>query len=148
MKIKGFIQEFCQKLKLQLGNDQPKWFKYFWNGYILSKHLPQSLKEIEQDQICGQIFTLILYLLDYHTIDIRSIDAFAGIERTSRMISAGQFNDSWILMPRFLLASFQGISLEQYRFSPKEKELCGEWNMKETVGATEMLKTAFRMIRL
>ncbi|KAL0240798.1 hypothetical protein GEMRC1_006034 [Eukaryota sp. GEM-RC1] len=145
MRIKGFVQEFCLKLKVELGENRPKWFNYLWYGYIITKHMPHSLNSYEADLICNQVFTLILYILDYHRIDVRTITEFAGIERNP-VLTAGHLSDVTIFLPRFLLEHQSG--LEDYPFSDKDRELCAEWNMKETVASRRNIQKAFRAIRL
>ncbi|KAL0235961.1 hypothetical protein GEMRC1_002543 [Eukaryota sp. GEM-RC1] len=150
VKIKGFIQEFCLKLRRQFQAALPPWFHIFWNGYLITKHFAFDLPQKKQDELCSQIFSMILYLLEYHNIDLCSIDAFADIERPERMIPKDRSGDIWLYLPRFLLLNCQHgqTNLEQLYYGFNEGLICGQWNLKETETCSKSIRTAFKQVRI
>ncbi|KAL0235382.1 hypothetical protein GEMRC1_001964 [Eukaryota sp. GEM-RC1] len=145
MGMKGFIQEFSSKLRAQFGNRRPKWEIYLYRGYIYTKHMPRILKQNEADLINNQIFTLFLYILEYHKIDVSDITQFAGMERNAPL-TAGHLGDAFLFLPRYLIE--QVNDLENHPFSDRDREICGEWNMRETVEYRAQIQNAFRDVRI
>ncbi|KAL0235899.1 hypothetical protein GEMRC1_002481 [Eukaryota sp. GEM-RC1] len=138
---------YCLNLRSEFGNNQPKWVDFLLQGYFYTLNRPRGLNRSEFKNIFDQVFMLILYILDYHNIDVRTIAEFAGIERTPLlMCTAGQIGDVHVFLPRFLLETMSNT--ENHLFSDRDRELCDEWNIKETVASRTEIQKAYEAIRL
>ncbi|KAL0235094.1 hypothetical protein GEMRC1_001676 [Eukaryota sp. GEM-RC1] len=145
MKMKGFIQEFCIKLQSQFTKNRPKWESYLWQGYCCTKHMSRMLNDTAVDSINNQIFTLFMYVFEYHRIDVSDIFEFAGIER-NQVLTAGHLGDARIFLPRYILE--KNPHSETCDFSDHDREICGEWNLSETRAFGTEILNAYRAVRL